>query len=426
MQSFSSFTLILFMTLMLCPGRSTGAPVVQDAQSDRDAIYRREGRGDMSGAQVFDDIGKTQVGQIAATVHEIQALGSQTDSQLPGEVPKAIRGLLTTLKHQLRDIIIKQVNARASRSSPARMRAAARAALAGYGVPVGEPEAWTHDPFLAGYGYVLGLEIERPASHPDLLVAKTRLAIPCGDDTSFYLFKRNAGRYELALALEANGYETLLGAQSSFAYSISPPDGRGNFFVVAADVNAWCTSRWQGLRYKVMRIGSSPYEPQFIARAEHGVLIDKAPMFKLTTRVDGFRLSFWEAQSLDGGIMERRYVLNYALTGSGLKRIAPLAFRPEDFLDEWIHLPWAAASEWVEPSRLAELQSWHERLQAHNNHCCSEFDLDALRPYRPRLKTWRVVVNFSDELAGQLPPRVAFKISRRRGTFFIEDIRPKT
>src|SRR5581483_9630582 len=112
-----------------------------------------------------------------------------------------MRGLLTTLKHQLRDLIIRQVQA-GDRSSPARMQAATIAALAGQGVLVERPEALTD----AVYGHVIGLEIERPALHPDLLVAKTTLAIPCGDDTSFYLFKRVAGRYELALAVEANGY----------------------------------------------------------------------------------------------------------------------------------------------------------------------------------------------------------------------------
>jgi len=424
MKFFSSVMLVLALALLAGLARSANAPTTQQTQSAMESVFRREGRGDMSGSQAFDDIGKMQVATIAATVAEMKQMNRQIPEAEDYLVPERMRGLLTTLKHQLRDIIMARVKASESAGQkPAQLRADVLATLAGYNVAVGEPEAWKNasspdDPEV--YGHVLGLEIERPSLHPDLLVAKTTLAIPCGNDTSFYLFRRKPGGYELALALEANGYETILGAQSGFAYSVSPPDANGNFFVVAADVNAWCTSRWQGLRYKVMRLGASSYKPQFILRAEHGVLIDRDPIFELMTTADGFKLTLWEEQHLDAGIMEREYVLNYLLQGNSVKRIAPLALKPEDFLDEWLHLPWSEAAEWVEPSARDEMQNWHERLHADNPSCCSE--LDEVCACQPQPRTWQVAVSFSDKLADKLPPQLFVKIARKRGAYLIEKI----
>jgi hypothetical protein len=424
MKFSSSIMLVLFLALLAGLARSANAPTTQQTQRAMESVFRREGRGDMSGSQAFDDIGKMQVATIAATVAEMKQMNRQIPEAEDYLVPERMRGLLTTLKHQLRDIIIARVKASESAGQkPAQLRADVLATLAGYNVAVGEPEAWKNEsdkdnPII--YGYVLDLEIERPRLHPDLLVATTTLALPYGNDTSLYVFKRKPGGYELAFALEANGYETILGAQSAFAYSISPPDASGSFFVVAADVNPWPTSRWQGLRYKVMRLGASPYEPQFMLRAEHGVLIDRDPIFELTTTADGFKLTFWEEQHLDDGIMVREYVLNYMLQGDRVKRVAPLAVKPEDFLDEWIHLPWSEAAEWVEPSARDEMQNWHERLHADNPSCCSE--LDEVCACQPQPRTWQVVVSFADKLADKLPPQVFVKIARKRDAYFIEKI----
>src|SRR5262249_3961520 len=122
------------------------------------------------------------------------------------------------------------------------------------------------------------------------------------------------------------------------------------------------SSRWQSLRYKVMRVGGGPETPVILLNTEHGVLLGDEPPFRLRVTDHGFALTFRHEQSLDYGIMERSYILQYSVRGDEVTRITPFALQPEDFLDEWVHMPWAEASRWVAPSRRDELQSWHEKF----------------------------------------------------------------
>ena len=359
------------------------------------------------------------------SIDELRATNHAVDGAMDTRIPPATRHLMTVLKRQLRTLVIEVLkHPTAPDQSAHELKRQVIDRLKQQGATVASPpfpKFWNAEAEkIISYGYIDEIEFKRPGGHPDLLAVATTLAINCGEDTSLYLFRQNREGYQLILALEANGYEEVSGAQSSFDYSISPTDKTGKFFVVAADVNAWCTSRWQMLRYKVLRVGATPEEPEIIVKAEHGILIDKEPIFRLTTTSDGFKFTFWHEQSLDGGIQKRHHVLNYCLKGNNLKRIAPLALRPEDFLDEWIRLPWDEAAQWAEASKLAELRTWHERLQSDDERCCSE--LNSVRSYPSLPQRWQVAVSADGERADKPPPQLFFKISRKGDAFFIEDI----
>jgi hypothetical protein len=368
-----------------------------------------------------------QTSSIAETVQTIKAMNSEVDGCMDVRIPSATRLLLTRLKHQLRDLIATTINTRkAKNDTPPQLQSRVLAALKQAGVEPSEPpfsETWKpEDEEIVSYGYIPEIDIEQPDRHPELLIAKTTLAINCGGDTSLYIFKRSENHWAMALALETNDYEEVSGAQNTFDYAISPADEAGEFFIVAADVNAWPTSRWQMIRYKVLRIGASPYESKLVLSATRGILRDREPVFQLTATATKFRLDFWGLQSLDYGIQERAYTLRYSVEGDRVTRIAPLASRPEDFLDEWINLPWEEAARWVNASNREAMQQWHRRLQqTEGAHYYTDFSF--IQPCREQKDTWRIGLNIDPkERADALPAELYFTITRKHGTFYLRDI----
>src|SRR5262249_36570650 len=151
---------------------------------------------------------------------------------------------------------------------------------------------------IVSYGHIEAIDFRRPPGHLEMLGITTRLGLNCGGDTSLYLFQRAGGSYRLVLALESNDYTDVAGGQNWLEYEAPPADRNGNYFVVAADVNAWCSSRWQSLRYKVMRVGGGPETPVILLNTEHGVLLGDEPPFRLRVTDHGFALTFRHEQSL--------------------------------------------------------------------------------------------------------------------------------
>jgi hypothetical protein len=416
---------LLLITLTFAASVETGARLTASARPSQMPFRPQATATQATTATATDKQSEPQPQSISASIDELRATNHAVDGAMDTRIPPATRRLMTVLKHQLRALVIEVLkHPTAPDQSAYELKQQVIDRLKQQGATVALPpfpKFWNAEAEkIISYGYIDEIAFKRPGGHPDLLAVTTALAINCGEDISFYLFRQNREGYQFILALEANGYEEVSGAQSSFDYSISPADKTGKFFVVAADVNAWCTSRWQMLRYKVLRVGATPEEPEIIVKAGHGILIDKEPIFRLTTTSDGFKFTFWHEQSLDGGIQERHHVLNYSLRGNNVRRIAPLALRPEDFLDEWIHLPWDEAAQWAEPAKLTEIKAWHKRLQSGNELCCSE--LNSVRAYPSLPNRWQVAMSTDNEQADKLPPQLFFKISRKGDAFFIEDI----
>jgi len=222
------------------------------------------------------------------------------------DIPVAAKPLLTLLKHQLRDLISDTINARSNpQKNPQRLRANIINKLKSDGITVEEPEEATDDEDYVGAEYVYGdiynIVIERPSKHPDLLVATTTLGVCCGTDTSFYIFKNNGERWEIALAQEANDYDEISEAHGRFQYAISPPDSSNKFFVVTTNVNPWCTSFWQQIRYAVLRLGSGAYEYKTILSEEDTIYLGNERPQTIAVRADSFTLSFDGESSPDEG-----------------------------------------------------------------------------------------------------------------------------
>src|SRR6267143_1399834 len=202
----------------------------------------------------------SQTSSITDTVRSLRAIGYPDESE--NDVPPLGRPLLTQLKHQLRDLIAETLNERGQRArTPQQIRSAVLRHLKELGVglkPVSPEHQKTPGPESYKYGYIYDIQIQQPEAHKELLVAVTRLQVNPGSDSSIYVFEKAEQRWSLILAQEANDYPTIAGAQAGLKYGVSPPDANGQWFLATTHVNLWCTSMWQGLYYRVLRLGTNP------------------------------------------------------------------------------------------------------------------------------------------------------------------------
>jgi len=346
---------------------------------------------------------------LAATARQLQAIHPPEDT----DVPPAARSLMTAWKKDLRDFIGRELNAGPYRSAPAeRIRADLKAALAREGVPVNRASPGPEGP----YGWIADLDVRRPAGHDRLVAVTVTQEISCGSDASLYLFQQDDQGWRLAFALEANGYEQVNGGLGAFQFGVSPPDRQGGFFVVAADINPWCSSAWQRIRYRAYRVGGDPFRPAPFF--EEAAVIHEWD-YELTVEADRFRVTFPGSQSLDVGILVRDYVRAFRVTGTRTERIGPLAKEPLGFIDEWIGQPWEIARRWtIHPERPA-LRAWHDRLKERLGDISTSFDpLESCGPARSQATLYLD----PDKQAKPLPLVLFFTVRNQGEDFRMEGI----
>jgi hypothetical protein len=249
-------------------------------------------------------------------------------------LPSTAKPLLTMLKHQLRELVYETLNVNYPQRDSRLLQAHIINVLRENGISVDETEeTLVDDNYMDDsytYGDIYSIGIQKPLGHPDLLAVTTEIGVCCGSDTSLYLFRDNGKHWELILAQESNNYDDISGAQGSFQYAISPPDKKNEFFVVVANVNPWCISNWQSLRYKVLRPGKSASEPRILLSKNNSIYLGvDDPVYTLNVQSTGFSLSFQsdetdmdvlnKGKEVDWEISER--VVKYRIVGERATRI---------------------------------------------------------------------------------------------------------
>lgn len=326
------------------------------------------------------------------------------------DVPPAARSLITTWKKQLRGFISRELNAGPYGNAPAdRIRDDLKAALAREGVRVGEEQKDGEGP----YGWLSDLEVRRSEGHDHLLAVTVTQGIACGSDAALYLFEQTKERWRLVLALESNDYKEVSGALGSFDFRISPPDKKGGFFIVAADINPWCSSNWQRLRYRAYRLGGDPLRPVPFFEETEGIYQWD---LELAVKADQFQVTFQGSQSLDLGILVRDYVRAFQVTGTKAERIGPLAKEPRGFIDEWISQPWEIAERWAAPSMRSQLKAWHDRLKERQEGDGPYTEFGSVKDCGPsRSQIW---LDIDPDPRPNTLPRELYFVVRRRGEDF--------
>jgi hypothetical protein len=280
------------------------------------------------------------------------------------DVPAPARPLLTDLKHALRSLIIAQL-AVTPDASAKQLSNTINTVLQNAGTRF-------PDDSQGGYGWLYPVEVQKPLPGRALISVQATVGIACGSDSSLYIFELKNKKWELTLSLESNGYEEVSGAQGSLEYVVGngPP---GPWWVATANINPWCTSVWQSLRYNALQAGDDPEHPRILLSEQRGVNLNFEPAFKLKVVPHGFELIWGGGMELDVDIMTRPLIARYIASGEKFDRVSPYAFRPEDFLDEWVQLPWIQAQA-LSSQQSNLLHSWHEVLADQKNKWQTHFD----------------------------------------------------
>lgn len=289
--------------------------------------------------------------QIVRTMRELQKIPLQYE--LDWMIPKPARPLLTTLKHQLIQEIVTTLNSDISMSSNnKRLNSMLLSSLRRKGIPLNGN--WESSP----YGVVYEPNVEKPKGHSDYLVVTTTLPVICGDDSSVYVLKRKGMQWKVILSVESNDYDEISKAKGSLGYAVSPLNNKGEFFLVVADINPWCSSNWQGIRYSVFHIPLEPYVPKMILNKKEIIYLGVDRFFELRAHRDYFDLEFNGSSADPGG--SREHTIRYKIVSDTAIRIPPFANNPRDFLDEWATLPWSEASKWSGTGSINHY--WHSQL----------------------------------------------------------------
>ncbi len=362
----------------------------------------------------------SQVSAISETLKGLKAIKLPGEQRRWGEVPDNARTLLTELKHELRDVLSEALaSQRGVPTDPREMSANLVKELRRSGIDVKPQDC------RQAYGCIVQLGYQQPAGSLDLLVATTIVTAYCARDASLYIFERKGARYELALSLESDDYALTTGAQNQLRYAILAPAGTNSrWSVVTTYVEAACASSsvWRRIRLRVLRPSGLPDRPEVqLSRMDEAKLPDENG-YSLLAGGDTFTLSYDGSMILDAGIDSRRHVAKYQITESGVTRVPPVALLPQDFVDEWIQLPWSQASLWNRSGDVARVQEWHDRIRTAK--AASVYSKLDFVQQCGEANNWQVALAIT--LAGgikSLSDDVYFSVSKEDDSYVVTDIR---
>jgi hypothetical protein len=141
---------------------------------------------------------------------------------------------------------------------------------------------------------------------------------------------------------------------------------------------------------------------------EHGFWLgNDGPEFVL--KPDELMIEFLD-RSVDAGIHNRTQIHRHSFA-SGVHRLDPVAFQPQDFAEEWLTRPWSE----MQPRSAPETEEWHARLQSVAGEYAGVISC-AARPGR-----WLIVLDISDIGEKELPePLETYFLVRDLGNFRYE------
>ncbi len=264
---------------------------------------------------------------IARTLQLLQEFRIPDEDQfIP--VPEPVRPLLTTLKHQLRDLMIKKINRNPDAVTTGSVQQIwddlnkQGLILKQTDTNLNERYSDSHTNCFYTYGEISSIAITKPPGHTNLLAFTTTLEVPFGDDTSLYLLQRKGAGWQLILQQEATDYKDISGAQWLFQFAVSPSDTNGQFFVVTTHVTPWPQSAWRCIRFRAMRPCGSPDQPRtLIEESGSYYLGDEDAKITFATS-SGFMVEFDTHQSLEAGTTRKR-VMAYQVDDYCAQRVAP-------------------------------------------------------------------------------------------------------
>jgi hypothetical protein len=173
-------------------------------------------------------------------------------------------------------------------------------------------------------GDVEGIRLDHTKGDASWLVLSTTVwEGSCTRSNSIYLYEWQGGGWTRRFELEDR-------IEDIEHVEIGPPDAYQNRLVLVLG-NSWgCASMWQGLSYRLFRIGSAETK---LAGGDDTIYIGDGDTYQGKLETHGALIEYL-GSSVDTGVLIRRHVLHFQFDGDSVKRVEPFALTAQDFLDE--------------------------------------------------------------------------------------------
>jgi hypothetical protein len=352
------------------------------------------------------------------TIQKLRAIDAPNSVDVDTGPPAKVPYLLRQLNQELKALIIQDLNDQSKHTMPDEEEVLDQLRASGWReLPSNK---WT------AYGEIRKIKFDLKVDNqePALLIVSTQLWLPCGStdpDSAIYVFRGMSRRWELVLSTDSD-FDPVSGAdEDGLQYEISPSDSRGRWFLAVAQLPPSCRGARNVLHYKILRPGANPDNPTVLVEQREVIDLTFRPPFGLTVQDDWFAVTEATERTLGRGTGIR--ILRYAVVGNKVRRIAPLAVYPEDFVDEWARLPWDDVRQWVTESAVGSVKKWHDKLNKVGKdsseielvrQCSGSGDSDG---------TWMIdlaVDSRSD--ASMEDKRVYVEVTKKNNTFFLNNI----
>ena len=231
------------------------------------------------------------------------------------------------------------------------------------GIPIG----------LNARGYVSDVKLTR-LSLDRYLALETNVGIRCGYDQSLYIYEWIGGRWRLLFEDEQDDYiEKDYRPQYFLSVAASSPPPAPDAvadtpapppLVLTLGAPPVCVSNWHGLYTRLWRASRSDPSPKPLIDWVDSLYLGEDPAVADASLTNDDLLIEFKSNSIDGGLLVRPIVRHYLIDKKDkLKRIAPVALSPNDFVDEWLTRGWRETSNWTDAAgEKVALARWHGAL----------------------------------------------------------------
>ena len=233
------------------------------------------------------------------------------------------------------------------------------------------------------------------------LAVQTDVGVRCGFDTSAYIYEWRNGGWRLVFKTERDAYDEKHYAPQNFiSIDVASENEKKTTqgpLVLTVGYSPWCSSNWQVIYTRLWRVSATTASP--------APMVDDASELFLSDDMAGARLSPDEAvvefsgSSIDSAVLVRTHVLHYLIKGGTAERIAPVAFNPDDFVDEWLTRPWSESRQWVVARNTGALEKSYASLHEGGRPTLGEFNGPPLR-CRNDPTLWQVAFGDDDSSPG--------------------------
>ncbi len=201
-----------------------------------------------------------------------------------------------------------------------------------------------------------------PPEDPTKVAVTVGVAIPCGSSDTVYIYDYSQGAPRLIL--ESHGIrehdESVLGIH------FSKRDASGNQSILILRDSVQCDSTWSLLSYDLFRLPSG----RKILAGEHSFWWGGGEPVQVRLSASELLMEIRD-RSIDGDIHSRAHILHLDTSGEEVRRLNPVALKPQDFVDEWLIAPWTEMESRSAPD--TSLKQWHDFL--HGDFVSGEFQL---------------------------------------------------